>query len=152
MRYSQFVSNLLDGTQKRPFIDTRPGPLYFAAMGSDHDIGELARLHGPRALDVLADTMESAVEDRDRIRAAEALLDRGYGKASQAIIAVPATRRQAQLLASMSDDQLVAVIEQKQLPRIGAPQKMITVNPKSAASHGPAADAYAEATPDPLLL
>lgn len=121
------------------------------AAQNDHDIGELARLHGPRALDILADTMESAVEDRDRIRAAEALLDRGYGKASQAIIAVPASRRQAQLLASMSDDALVAVIENKQLPRIGASQKMITVNPKAASSHGPAADAYAD-TPDPLLL
>lgn len=122
-------------------------------MSGDHDIGELARLHGARALDVLADTMESAVEDRDRIRAAEALLDRGYGKASQAIIAVPATRRQAQLLASMSDEALVAVIEKKQLPRIGAPQKMITIGPTvpSATSHGPAADAYAD-TLDPLLL
>lgn len=126
------------------------------AAQNDHDIGELARLHGPRALDILADTMESAVEDRDRIRAAEALLDRGYGKASQAIIAVPASRRQAQLLASMSDDALVAVIENKQLPRIGAPQKMITIGPTgptvpSASSHGPAADAYAD-MPDPLLL
>lgn len=123
------------------------------AAQNDHDIGELARLHGPRALDILADTMESAVEDRDRIRAAEALLDRGYGKASQAIIAVPASRRQAQLLASMSDDALVAVIENKQLPRIGALQKMITIGPTvpAASSHGPAADAYAD-TPDPLLL
>lgn len=131
-------------------------------MSSDHDIGELARLHGPRALDVLADTMESAIEDRDRIRAAEALLDRGYGKASQAIIAVPASRRQAQLLASMSDEALVAVIEQTPLPRLGGSQKMITVShphdheardtiPVKRASHGPAADAYPD-TLDPLLL
>lgn len=128
-------------------------------MSSDHDIGELARLHGPRALDVLADTMESAIEDRDRIRAAEALLDRGYGKASQAIIAVPASRRQAQLLASMSDEALVAVIEQTPLPRLGGSQKMITIEPRTPsiaaavqrASHGPAADAYPD-TLDPLLL
>ena len=45
--------------------------------------------------------MENAVEDRDRIRAAESILDRGYGKAAQAIIAVPASRRQAALLASL---------------------------------------------------
>lgn len=123
-----------------------PAPYILQRMAAqnDHDIGELARLHGPRALDVLADTMESAAEDRDRIRAAEALLDRGYGKAAQAVIAVPASRRQAALLASMSDAALVAVIEQKQLPRIGAPQKMITVN-----AHGPLED---EAALDPLLL
>lgn len=128
-------------------------------MSKDHDIGEVAREHGPRAIELLADTMESAVEDRDRIRAAEALLDRGYGKASQAIIAVPASRRQAQLLAGLSDDALVAIIEQKQLPRIGAPQKMITIGAKpqglyasvTMPSHGPAADTYVE-TLDPLLL
>jgi hypothetical protein len=126
----------------------------------DHDIGELARGHGPKAIDVLAQEMEDAVESRDRIRAAEAMLDRGYGKASQAIIAVPASRRQAQILASMDDESLVAVIEQKQLPRIGAPQPMITVGVKpqgfysstkmpTGSVHGPLED---EAAPDPLLL
>jgi hypothetical protein len=121
-------------------------------MQDDHDIGELARAHGPRALDILADTMESALEDRDRIRAAEALLDRGYGKAAQAVIAIPASRRQAALAAAMSDEALVAVIEQKALPRIGR-QPMITLGSKvpAASSHGPAADAYAEAELDPLL-
>jgi hypothetical protein len=103
-------------------------------------IDELAREHAPRAIDVLADTMESAVEDRDRIRAAEALLDRGYGKPAQAIIQVPANRRQAALLAALSDEQLVAVIEQKQLPRLSPAQSLITV-PTSA--HGPASDTYA---------
>ena len=92
--------------------------------------------------------MENAVEDRDRIRAAESILDRGYGKAAQAIIAVPASRRQAALLASLSDDQLVAVIEQKRLPRIGAPQTMTTIPSKS--SHMP--DEAPEETLDPLLL
>lgn len=124
-------------------------------MSNDHDISELARLRGPAALDTLEDVMVNAVEDRDRVRAAEALLDRGYGKAAQAIIAVPASRRQAALLASLSDEALVAVIEQKQLPRMGAPQKMITVGSTvpAASSHGPAADAYADATElDPLLL
>lgn len=124
-------------------------------MSNDHDISELARLRGPAALDTLEDVMVNAVEDRDRVRAAEALLDRGYGKAAQAIIAVPASRRQAALLASLSDEALVAVIEQKQLPRMGAPQKMITVGSAvpAASSHGPAADAYADATElDPLLL
>jgi hypothetical protein len=123
---------------------------------SDHDIGELARARGPKALDTLEEIMEDPIaEDRDRVRAAEALLDRGYGKAAQAIIAVPASRRQAALLASMSDEALVAVIEKKELPRIGAPQPMVTIGarPRGFAtvvmdSHGPAEEAYAI---DPLL-
>jgi hypothetical protein len=113
---------------------------------------ELARVHAPRAIELLADTMESAVEDRDRIRAAEALLDRGYGKPAQAIIQVPANRRQAALLAGMSDEDLVAVIEQKQLPRLRQP--MITVEGAKAiarayvGAHGPLED---ETAIDPLL-
>lgn len=119
------------------------------ATGDDHDIGELARERGPRALEILDEIAENTfAEDRDRIRAAEALLDRGYGKAAQAIIAVPASRRQAAMLATLSDEALVAVIEQKQLPRIGAPQPMITV-PARQTGHGPAEDTYAI---DPLLL
>jgi translation initiation factor IF-2 len=101
-------------------------------------IDELARLHAPTAIEVLAEEMANALESKDRIRAAEALLDRGYGKPSQAIIQVPASRRQAALLASMSDDSLVAVIEQKQLPRL-APTK---------SAHGPL---EAEPLVDPLL-
>lgn len=108
-------------------------------------IDELARAHAPRAIELLADTMESAVEDRDKIRAAEAILDRGYGKPSQAIIAIPANRRQAALLAGMSDEQLVAVIEQKQLPRLIPRQPMVTVTPSA---HGPV-DSFPEV--DPLL-
>lgn len=138
-------------------------------MADDRGIDELARLRGAAALDVLEEIMEDGfAEDRDRVRAAEAILDRGYGKPSQAIIAVPATRRQAALLAGLSDDQLVAIIEQKQLPRIGAPQPMITVSPRQTnddpetprriqhldkmLSHGPADETYSETEIDPLLL
>ena len=121
-------------------------------MASTKGIDELAREHAPRAIELLANVMETAVEDRDVIRAAESLLDRGYGKPAQAIIQVPANRRQAALLAAMSDDQLVAVIEQKQLPRLQPAQPLITVpsaTPRVNA-HGPAAEAYAVDL-DPLL-
>jgi hypothetical protein len=110
-------------------------------------IDELARQHAPRAIELLADTMETAVEDRDKIRAAEAILDRGYGKPSQAIIAIPANRRQAALLAGMSDDDLVAIIESKRLPSLHPRQPLITISPTS--SHGPI-DSFPDA--DPLLL
>jgi len=63
-------------------------------------------------------------KDSDRIRAAEAILDRGYGKPSQAVISIPATKQQAALLASMSDADLVAIMESKPLKRI---QSTITV-------------------------
>lgn len=110
-------------------------------------IDDLAKVHGPRAIELLADVMETASEPKDVIRAAEAILDRGYGKPSQAIIAIPANRRQAALLASMSDEDLVSVIQAKQLPRLGPAQPLITV---TASRHGPASETYAT-TIDPLL-
>jgi len=95
-------------------------------MDEDTDIGALARAHAPRAITLLADAMETAETDKDRIRAAEAVLDRGYGKPSQAIIQIPANRRQAALLAGMSDNQLVSIIESKKLPRLTR-QPMVTI-------------------------
>lgn len=111
-------------------------------------VDELARDHGPRAVEVLADIMESATEPRDVIRAAEAILDRGYGKPSQAIIAIPANRRQAALLAGMSDEALVSIIESKQLPKMFPSQPMVTI--AATGVHGPASDTYATEL-DPLL-
>jgi hypothetical protein len=123
------------------------------ANEDDADISALARSHAPRAIEVLANLVDNALEDKDQIRAAEAILDRGYGKPSQAIIAIPATRRQALAAAAFNDEQLVAIIERKQLPRIGAPQPMVTIGAKPrgfyASSHGPG-DSFEEI--DPLLL
>ena len=140
------------------YLTPAPAPVIFRRMAQDYDISELARALGPRAIELLGDTMETAVEDRDKIRAAEAILDRGYGKAAQAIIAIPANRRQAALLAGMSDEALVAVIAQKQLPRLGGPQPMTTIPARTpsitaavsrASVHGPLED---ETALDPLLL
>lgn len=133
-------------------------------MNRDKAIDEIARGHGARAIEVLTEVMDDwSAEDRDRIRAAEAVLDRGYGKPNQAIISVPASRQQQALLAGMSDAQLVAIIEAKQLPRLTPAQEMVTVEaapttrltetPKAsvASIHGPADDTYAEPALDPLL-
>ena len=109
-------------------------------MAAHKPIDELARAHGPRAIELLADTMETATADKDKIRAAEALLDRGLGKPSQAIVAIPANRRQAALLASMDDAALVAIIESKQLPKLFPSAPLTTINPSNV--HGV----------DPLLL
>gem|GEM_PF-6966942 len=79
----------------------------------------------PCALEALSDVLTNPMsKDSDRIRAAEAILDRGYGKPSQAVISIPATKQQAALLASMSDADLVAIMESKPLKRI---QSTITV-------------------------
>lgn len=121
---------------------------------------EMAREHAERAIDTIASVMnDEFAEDKDKIRAAEAILDRGYGKAAQAIIQVPQSRKQEAILAALSDEQLVAIIESKQLPRLGGPQPLIDVPVKRKTRiqrnrHGPAVDIYAEApaTLDPLLL
>lgn len=123
----------------------------------DKTVTELAQDLGPRAIERLNDIMETAVEDRDVIKAATELLDRGYGKAAQAVISLPANRRQAAILAAMTDEQLVAVIEKKALPRIGAPQPLTTIEAGPVAtakpnriknSHGPLEP---EDAIDPLL-
>jgi hypothetical protein len=124
-------------------------------MKANRPMDEMAREHAARAIDTIAGVMDDIdAEDKDRIRAAESLLNRGYGLPAQAIIQIPATKRLAQQLASMSDEALVAVIESKQLPRLGPAQPMVTIEAapaRCASPHGPASDIYA-AEPDPLLL
>jgi hypothetical protein len=79
----------------------------------------LAREHTERAIRTIADVMDSPFsEDRDRLRAAELVLDRGHGKPNQAIIQIPANRQVAAMLAKMSDDELMAALNQHQLPRL----------------------------------
>lgn len=50
-----------------------------------HDVKEAARIHGPRALEVLSSLMESAANEAARIAACKEILDRAYGKATQPI-------------------------------------------------------------------
>lgn len=46
------------------------------------EIKELARAHGPAAINALATLLKAADSDTARIAAAKELLDRGYGKAT----------------------------------------------------------------------
>lgn len=67
----------------------------------------LARSYGQAAIETLAEIMaDETTKKSDRIAAANALLDRGYGKATQAVIALPSKKAVAHQLASMSEDQL----------------------------------------------
>jgi hypothetical protein len=87
------------------------------------DASKLARDHDAEAIKVIKDIMDDPhAEHKDRLKAAEALLDRGHGKAAQAIIAVPASRKMITELAALSEEELYAVIQSEPLPRLGAPQ------------------------------
>lgn len=101
------------------------------------DASKLARDHDVEAIKVIKSIMDDPLcEPKDRLKAAMELLDRGHGKAAQAIIAVPANRKMIAELAAMSEDQLYAVIQSEPLPRLGAP----------------VIDVEVEEGPDPLLL
>lgn len=83
-------------------------------------------------------------EARDRLRAAEVILDRGHGKAAQAIIAVPASRQLQAALAGMSEAELMQLVNDAPMPRLVS----------SGDLHSDAIDAeYAEVPrgKDPLL-
>lgn len=106
-------------------------------------VDALARDHGEEAIQALREVMiDPFSEAKDRIRAAEALLDRGHGKAAQAIIAVPVTRKQMQQAAALEDSDLLEIIRNQQLPRLGAPE----VEPVIEAEFEPVDDGI-----DPLL-
>ena len=75
-------------------------------------INDKAREYADDAIAVAADVMSNPTEEtRDRLRAAEMILDRAYGKAAQAVIAIPANRAARQLAAQYSDEQLDNIIE-----------------------------------------
>jgi HEAT repeat protein len=79
----------------------------------------LARQHTERAIDTLVEVMDDPfAENRERITAANSLLDRGHGKPNQAIIAIPGNRQVAALLATKSDDELMALLQAYRLPRL----------------------------------
>jgi hypothetical protein len=80
----------------------------------------MARLDkAARALtDLAMRTLEEAARDEDakwsdRISAANSILDRGYGKPVSATIQIPASKELQAQLSSMSDDDLLLVVESK---------------------------------------
>lgn len=83
-----------------------------------------ARDHTDAAIQALADVLTSEfAEPKDKIRAAEALLDRGNGKPVNAVISIPLERRQHAQLATMSDEDLMNYIRETPLPRLMAPEE-----------------------------
>jgi len=77
-----------------------------------HSIEALARQHGKNALETVVEIMNDyTTEPKDRLRAAELVLDRGHGKPTAVTVQIPATRRQAERLAAMTDEDLESIIE-----------------------------------------
>jgi hypothetical protein len=75
-------------------------------------INDYARESAHAAIDVAKEIMnDSMQESKDRLRAAEMILDRGYGKAAQAVIAIPADRAARAAAALFTDAELDDVIE-----------------------------------------
>lgn len=82
-------------------------------------IDGLAREHTERAIEVVREVLDDPfAENRDRLKAAEQILDRGHGKPNQAIIAIPGNRQIATQLAGLTDDQLLELLNRHELPRL----------------------------------
>ena len=71
-------------------------------------IQKLARENGPLAIQVLAQVAKSGKSEAARVAAANALLDRGFGKPSQWILSDPADYRKA---SDYSNEELIAIIQ-----------------------------------------
>jgi hypothetical protein len=79
----------------------------------------IAREHTERAVETITGIMDNELnEPRDRLAAAQAILDRGHGKPLTAVIQLPASKREAAALAAFSDEELESAIEGHVLPRL----------------------------------
>lgn len=76
----------------------------------------LARIHTAEAMGTIVDIMRGDAEGTHQrlalqLKAAETILDRGHGRAVQAVISVPARQAVAAKLAAMSDDALLLIAQ-----------------------------------------
>jgi HEAT repeat protein len=82
-------------------------------------IDAIARSHAERAIEVIAEIMNDPfAEDRDKIKAADSMLDRGHGKPLTATIMLPSHQAHRAILVAMSDEELMERISQTKLPRL----------------------------------
>lgn len=85
------------------------------------DATALARQHSSRAIQALADVMDSDFsEPREVIAAANALLDRAHGKPTQAIVSGGTAGDIPEKLAAMSDTELLAALGEARMLRAQA--------------------------------
>jgi hypothetical protein len=79
-------------------------------------------------------------EDRDRIAAANALLDRGHGKPVAAVISIPASRQMQAALSAMTDEDLESQIMDQPLPRLTKASLIEHHQPAVNSDHDPLLD------------
>lgn len=70
---------------KRPGAGRPKGSRDTATVEQKATLEELARSHTPLAMQTLADVAQKSESDAARVSAAQAILDRGYGKPRQAV-------------------------------------------------------------------
>lgn len=107
-----------------------------------------ARDLAPDAISTLHSIMAYGDKDSDRIAAAKELLDRGHGRPVSAVVQIPMTRRTAEALSAMSEDQLFNVVKSAQLPRLRSAQQDEPITIEATATN-PTAPA---GTPPPRTL
>ena len=101
----------------------------------------LARDHTERAVETITSIMDDCfAEDRDRLAAANAILDRGHGKPLVATIALPASRRAAAELAAMGDEELELLVQGTELPRLTKATRVEHHQPAISFDHDPLLD------------
>lgn len=82
-------------------------------------LADKAREFSDRALATINEIMEDPfAEDKDRLKAASEMLDRGHGKATQAVIALPAGQATRDEAAKLTRAQLLEIIQRAELPRL----------------------------------
>jgi hypothetical protein len=82
-----------------------------------HSIQELARKHAPEAIKRLGQIVETGDSHSAVVAAANAILDRAYGKPPQFSASDAGTFRRA---VDMTDDELVAIIERAKLKLVSS--------------------------------
>lgn len=83
------------------------------------NLADKARQRTDKALGVIEEIMDDPfAEDRDRLKAAQEMLDRGHGKSTQAVIALPATHAAREAAAKLTRSELLAIIKSADLPRL----------------------------------
>jgi hypothetical protein len=85
----------------------------------------LARIHTAEAMGVIVEAMRGeipGIKPDQRLKAAQTILERGHGKAVQAVIQVPARARIAAQLASLSDEALLEIAQRGSGGRKEGPQ------------------------------
>lgn len=82
----------------------------------------LARSLSPQMMEILGMiARDGGAKNSDRIAAAKEIMDRGHGKPTQAVIAIPSKRAIAQQLAGMTDDQLMETLTDARARRASLP-------------------------------